>query len=133
MKKYEKSHKLAGKLVSRKKRWKWRVLVVLSQNLFYYVNYHLCNFFSDLSNFSFLSFILFANRHHHHLICKTIIFLLWFSPLPHHFSIFFPLGVFFLRKFCSFWLPSKQILLGKSKIFSFFFISTLFSDLTLMF
>ena len=34
-KKYEKSHKLAGKSVSRKKRWKGSVLVVLAQNLFY--------------------------------------------------------------------------------------------------
>ena len=35
-KKYEKSHKLAGKSVSRKKKgWKGSVLVVLAQNLFY--------------------------------------------------------------------------------------------------
>ena len=34
-KKYEKLHKLAGKSVSRKKRWKGSVLVVLAQNLFY--------------------------------------------------------------------------------------------------
>ena len=34
-KKYEKSHKLAGKSVSRKKKRKGSVLVVLAQNLFY--------------------------------------------------------------------------------------------------
>ena len=34
-KKYKKTHKLAGKSVSRKKRWKGRVLVVLAQILFY--------------------------------------------------------------------------------------------------
>lgn len=46
MKKYEKSHKLAGKLVSRKKRWKGSVLVVLAQNLFY----NWCLFYTNPSS-----------------------------------------------------------------------------------
>ena len=45
-KKYEKSHKFAEKSVSRKKKWKGSVLVVLAQNLFY----NWCLFYTNLSS-----------------------------------------------------------------------------------
>jgi len=45
-KKYKKSHKLAEKLVFRKKKWKGSVLVVLAGNLFY----NWCLFYTDLSS-----------------------------------------------------------------------------------
>ena len=46
VKKYKKSYKLAKKSVSRKKKWKGSVLVVLAQNLFY--NWYLC--YANLSS-----------------------------------------------------------------------------------